>query len=331
MPDNKKQLLRYIKFISELKRNNFPNSKSFAELLHRVDLDENINISCNARTIQRDIASLQKDFNAPIKFDHDQNGFYLDNKYWEFQCPVLCDEMILTSLLGVRLAEDIVPQPLKSMMHNAVDNQLTGNNSEFLDKTFIESLIIASGTKALVNPEIFKTVFEGWRQRLAIEFVYQKPDTSRSNRKFEPHIIAFHKGIWYIKGIELPDEKERVYGLQRILSASLTTGKFEISKMLLNDVHKNGLFNYPKIENVKLLCDASIAFYLYEHQEAKHLKIETLENGNLLVTMPPSVEHDLIRWILGEGGKISVLEPDSLRIKILDAGKKIIDKNKSRT
>ena len=327
MPSNKKQILRFIKFIAELKRNTYPNSKSFAEYLRKIDIEENINIACNARTIQRDIETLKKDFNAPIKFDHEQNGFYLDNKFWEFQCPLLNDDVIITSMLGVRLAEDVVPQPLKSMMHDAVDYQLSGNNSEFLDKAFIESLIIASGTKAAVKPEIFKTVFDGWRKRVALKLKYKRTDGTYSSRLFEPHIIAFHKGIWYTKGIILPDEKERVYAIQRIVDVNLTDGEFEISKKLLDKVHENGLFNYPKLKNVKLLCDSSIAFYLYEHQKTKGLEIEPLENGDLIVTMPPSIEHDLLRWILGEGGKIRVVEPLSLREKILEAGKKIVENN----
>lgn len=329
MPINKKQLVRLIKFVAELKQNAYPNSKSFAKILRKTDIQENLNISCNPRTIQRDINVLIQDFRAPIKFDHDLNGYYLTNHYWEFQCPLFCDNMILTSILAVRLAEDIVPQPLKSMMREAIDTQLTTNNSEFLDEAFINSLIVASATKAVVQPDIFKIVFDGWRNRNAIEINYRKTDGSIQQRLFEPHIIAFHKGIWYTKGFIRPENEERVYAMQRIVSAALSTGCFEIDKNLLKAVEKNGLFNYPKLKNVKLLCDHAIAFYLYEHQEAKHLKIETLDNGDLIVTMPPAVEHDLIRWILGEAGRIKVLEPDFLRKKILQAGQNIIKSCKS--
>lgn len=328
MPVNKKQLIRLIKFVSELKQNRYPNCKTFAKMLYNIDIDDNINISCSPRTVLRDIKVLIKDFEAPIRFDAEKNGYYLTNHYWEFHCPLLCDNMIITSMLAVRLAEDIVPQPLKNMMKSSIDSQLTTNNAEFLDNTFIDSLIIASGAKVTIKPEIFRVIFDGWRQRRVVELIYQKPDGSQSSRLFEPHIIAFHKGVWYTKGFELPDEKERIFGLHRIISVRLGKGTFEISKKLLEDVYANGLFNYPKLKNVKLLCDSSIAFYLYEHQQAKHLQIESLENGDLLVTMPPSVEHDLIRWILGEGGNIRVLEPENLRRKILLAGEKLIENNR---
>ena len=327
MPKNKKQLLRMVKFVSELKQNKYPNTKSFAKTLRELDLTDNLNITCSPRTIKRDIRILIDDFHAPIIFDPEKNGYYLTSHYWEFQCPQLCDNMIFTSLLAVRLAEDIVPEPLKGEMRKSIDTQLTTNNSEFLDDAFIDSLLVASAAKVSVKTEIFRTVFDGWRTRKAIKMTYRKPDGKFSEGIFEPHIIAFHKGIWYTKGIKLPEEEERVYGLQRIASVELTDGIFEINKKMLEDVQKNGLFNFPKLENVMLQCDASIAFYLYEHSKAKKLKIVPMENGDLIVTMPPAIEHDLIRWILGEGGKIQVLQPVALRKKILHAAEQTIVAN----
>ncbi|MCF6174771.1 MAG: hypothetical protein L3J71_03280 [Victivallaceae bacterium] len=100
----------------------------------------------------------------------------MKNSYWEFSCPLICDELMTSSLLGARIAEDITPQPLKGMIRDSVDQQLTTNNSEFLDTAFMQSLIIASGIKAEVDSEVFKEVFDGWRLREAIRFTYRKPD-----------------------------------------------------------------------------------------------------------------------------------------------------------
>ena len=68
MPLNKKQLKRMILFLGEVKTNRYPNSYSFAEKLRNMDIEENQNINCTPRTIQRDIQSLKEDFNAPLKY-----------------------------------------------------------------------------------------------------------------------------------------------------------------------------------------------------------------------------------------------------------------------
>lgn len=45
----------------------------------------------------------------------------------------------------------------------------------------------------------------------------------------------------------------------------------------------------------------------------KKFKIEPQEDGSLIVTLKPSVEHELIRWVLGESGQMEVLYPEELR------------------
>ena len=324
---NGKQIIRLIRFVSELKNNSYPNASSFAAKLREVDIDENLNISCNSRTIQRDIKMLRDTFGAPIKYSSENHGYYLTRKTWEFHCPVYCDELISYFMISAKLAEGITPQPLKNSIINAASEVNTSNNSEFLDKSFLDSLIIASGTKTSINAEVFKNVFDGWRNQEALEIEYQRPDGKKSNFDFEPHIISFHKGIWYSKGILIKNNKVVILALQRIKSAKLKNVFFQINRKMLEDVKKNGLFDYKKIENITLLCDHSIGFYLYEHQPVKKFKIEPQEDGSYIVELAPAVEHEVVKWILGEGGKVQVVKPEYLRTKVLDAAENIILKN----
>ena len=87
---------------------------------------------------------------------------------------------------------------------------------------------------------------------------------------------------------------------------------FEIDRKQVEKASRTGLFEYQKVKAVRLRCDAAIAFYLYEHQKIKKFKIEPQEDGSLIVTLKPSVEHELIRWVLGESGHIEVLYPENL-------------------
>ena len=326
MPVNKKQWLRMVKFIAELKQNKYPNSATFAEQLKQMDLAKNLNVCCSSRTVQRDIEVLKNDFGAPLKFDAEHNGYFLTSNYWEFHCPPLCEEFITSSLLGARLAEDMMPQPLKGSIRDAVDMQLAASNSEFLDKAFIESLIIASGIKVEINQDIFKVILDGWRLRQAIKIVYQPPDGNHSSHQLDAHVISFHKGIWYVKG-RVENDDVKIFAIHRIKSAEMTDLNFEIDKSILEDVRRNGLFNYPKISGITLQCDASIAFYLHEHQAAKKFKVTSQADGSLIIVLQPATEFDSMRWILAEAGRIKVLEPEWLREKVVAAGQKIIEAN----
>jgi predicted DNA-binding transcriptional regulator YafY len=329
MPINKKQIFRMLKMVSDLRSNSYPNANTWVQKFKDLDLKENLNIACGLRTIMRDIDSLRKDFNAPIEYSSEQNGYYLTNQYWEFQVPYFDDGIITSAMLGAQLAGEILPSPIKEQIRNAVDNQLSTNNSELLERTFIETLLIASGTKTTTSPEIFGTVFQAWRERKTLALTYQKGGASEvSVRHFEPHIVAYHKGNWYTKGVELKDNKVITLAIFRITSVKMLSVVFEARKDILQETKRNGLFNYPKIENIKVKCSSNIAYYLYEQQKAKKLTIEVKEDNSLIVTLPPSPEQEAIRWILGEGGNVEVLEPLYLREKVYNLALKMADVNK---
>ena len=59
----------------------------------------------------------------------------------------------------------------------------------------------------------------------------------------------------------------------------------------------------------------------------KQFKVEPQTDGSIVITLKPAFEHEVIRWILGEAGKIEVLNPPELRSKVAAAGKLIWERN----
>ena len=329
MPLNKKQLLRLIRFVAELRKNAYPNAATFTRKLRELELDENLNIACSERTVMRDLETLRRDFAAPIAFSQEFNGYFLTNPYWELKVPFMSDEMVMAAMLGAQLAEKVMPSPVKEQIRDAVENSIADNNSDLLDRTYIETLLIASGGKTAVAPEIFGTVFQAWRERRLLRLTYRQGSTGElSQRRFEPHIVACHKGNWYLKGVDTADGKVIVLAVFRIRKAELTEHTFEIRKDILRRTEKEGLFDYPKIENIRVRCSKDIAYYLYEQQKPKKLIITPQEDGSLIVVLPPSTEMEAIRWILGEGGNVEVLSPQWLREKVCALAQKTAEINR---
>ena len=145
-----RQALRLMKFVAEMKKNSYPNASSFAKLLREMDVNENMDCACSPRTVLRDIEILQKEYHAPIAYDAVRRGYYLKNRDWEFSIPIMGDELLSMTLLGTRLASDLLPEPIKTDVTTAVEKALTGNSSEFFDEAMIESLLCATGIKAAV-------------------------------------------------------------------------------------------------------------------------------------------------------------------------------------
>ena len=57
MAVGRKQLVRLIRLVAQLKENRYPNCSTFAAELRQLDLEENLNVSCTAKTVARDIAA----------------------------------------------------------------------------------------------------------------------------------------------------------------------------------------------------------------------------------------------------------------------------------
>jgi len=327
MGNKGQQVLRQLKFVAEMKKGNYPNTQSMARLFGEYEGENGEPMGCSPRTILRDIQHLQLEFGAPIEYDSTNKGYFLRNPSWEFKCPVFQEDFVSMAMLGTRLAEDIVPEPLKTDIDDAIAQTLATNSSEFFDAAMIDSILCASGVKAGIEPEVFKTLFDAWRRKRMVTLRYRDPKGKESVSNFEPHLIVFHKGLWYAKGYTYNTKELRIYACQRILSVTRNPQGFETDRKLIDDTRKKGLFNYPKVEGIRLRCDASIAFYIYEQQKVFKSKIERQDDGSLVVTLNPTVEHDVIRWILAEAGRIQVLEPQSLRKKIAEAGREITRRN----
>ena len=327
MDKKSEQLLRKLKFIAEAKMNNYPNAGDFARKLSQYEGEDGEPFGCSARTIARDIKDLIEVHKAPLEYDAANRGYYLRDPDWEFLVPVFEEDFISMTLLGTRLATDILPAPLNQDVDNAIAQTMATNSSEFFDSAMIESLLCASGIKTSIDPEIFKMVFDAWRKKQVVRLTYRNPKGEVAEHTFEPHIIAFHRGIWYVKGYKYGTKEIRLYAIQRITALNGGIDCFETDKKLLEDTRKKGLFNYEKVSGIKLHCDASIAFYIYEQQKKFKSKIERQDDDSLIVTLNPTIEHEVIRWVLAEAGRIQVLEPKSLRKKICEAGKNIYTKN----
>ncbi len=327
MQKKSEQLIRKLKFIAEAKKNNYPNAESFAQLITSFEDEDGQPFGCSARTIARDIKDLIDVHKAPLEYDPQNRGYYLRDRSWEFSCPVFEQDFISMAMLGTRLSADLLPEPLRRDVDDAVAQTLATNSSDFFDMAMIESILCASGIKTSIDPVVFKKLFDAWRRKQMVELVYRKPNGEESTHRFEPHLIVFHKGVWYAKGYLYQTREVRVFAVQRMVSLHNGCGSFETDKKLLAETRANGLFNYPKVAGIRLHCDAEIAFYIYEQQKIMQSDLQAQADGSLILTLKPTVEHEVMRWVLAEAGRIRVLEPAWLREKVAAAGYAIAERN----
>ena len=319
-----KQLMRLIRFVAELKKNNYPNCSTFIKKLKDIDLDENIDISCSVKTIQRDIKALKEKFNAPIDFDYEKNGYYLKHHGWDFQAPVYTEDDMLSLVISAKLAEDITPNPLRSQISESIDELLTSNNPDFMDTAVIDSIIASSALNVKINAHIFKIVFQAWKLHKTLNIKYKTVNGEESRRDIDPHVLSYYNKAWYLKAYCHEKESTRVFALHRIVEAELTNYEFDFDLRMLEGV-KGAPFKLEEVRNVKLWCSKEIAGYVLEKTASDNRQIvEQNDDGSLILYYPLTSKLDLIRWILAEGGNMKLLEPEYLKDELKQKAKQIL-------
>lgn len=329
MSVSSRQMQRLLLIVEELKKNQYPNRNDLVKFLKSAEYNiDKGGYSVSTRTLARDIETLKNEFNAPIDFDHEANGYYLKDPEWDFETPVKDTDLSLF-LLGLRIALDIIPEPIRSKIDSDIKAVLLNGQNEVkeLSDAMIDSFISNSGTKSTIAPDVFRKIFEAWQKCQTISFIHTQADGITSQHKFEPHIISFFKGSWYIKGYEAESRQVNCYAIQR-LSEIKYIDRFDFKdKNLIERTKRHGLFETPRVDGIKLRCEPSMAITLQEQQKVRKYKMEYQKDGFVVLTMKPEDENAVLRWVLSEGGKIEVIYPPELRKKIAEAGKKLLEKN----
>jgi len=76
---------------------------------------------------------------------------------------------------------------------------------------------------------------------------------------------------------------------------------------------------------VKLLFDKKIAAWIKDRQWHPSQKIAPERGGAITMTLKVADTRELLGWVLGFGSGVKVLEPDSLREKVVEEARKILE------
>ena len=318
MAVGRKQLVRLIRLVAQLKENRYPNCSSFAAELRQLDLEENLNVACTAKTVARDIAVLKRDFDAPIAFDASQNGYYLTDHDWTFSCPQIFDDTcMLSAVLGARVAEHIFPQPLKQQIRDAVDYLLTNNNPAFLNTTQVDSLVVIPSNRAPIDADVFIPLFQAWQRHEICRISYTDSRGNDTERNFEPHALIFYDGVWYAKGFCHKRKEMRTLALPRMKSVILSGVHFTPDPKIISTANEESIFDHEIVTDVVVRCDDYLAKIIQTRPLHMEQKIILLKEGGCEIHVDEMTKFRLVTWVMHQCGRAEILNPASLRKDVL--------------
>lgn len=326
MPLSKKQLVRLVRLVAQLKENRYPNCTSFSEEMRRLDLDENLNLSCTPKTIARDINVLKNDFDAPIEFDASRNGYYLRHHDWSFTCPQIFDDScMLSAVLGARVAEHIFPQPMQKQIRDAVNFLLTNNNPSFLDTAQVDSLVVIPSNKAQINADVFMPLFYAWQNHVVCHIVYRDSKGKDSERDFEPHALVFFDGVWYAKGFCHIRNEMRTLALARMQSVVPTGHHFKPDSKIVATANEEGIFDREIVTDVIVHCDDYLAKIIQTRPLHIEQEVIPTSDSGCDIHVGEMTKFHLITWIMHQCGRARVIQPKSIHREVISFAKKIME------
>ena len=327
MPINKKFRERVNCLLRLIKENRYPNHTIMIREMKKLDVASSYNIS--RKTIQRDVAYLKEELHAPIEYDPVNRGYYLTNPYWEGYIPFLEEHEIDAAIFGAHLAETILPPSrLQEDIRKGTDALWSRNNGT-ADDFMVLSALVSNGSCAKVDPEIFQTVFEAWREQAHLHIKYMPVNGNTvSEMKLDPHVLTLFDNVWYIRAkvrqvgeVQVSSPEFKTFALHRIKGAMKLAGHFELDRQEVEKVQNGQLYELEKISNVKLKLTGKAAKYGQEY-----LPVASIEKGNddsIILALKEVEEFRILNFIMTSMGEAVVLSPPELQQKILDAAEKI--------
>ena len=322
----RRQLDRLVHIVSILKQNRKVTIESlvreFAERSRQTDGD---GWECSAITIKRDIAVLKRTYNCPIVYEKSEKTYKIKDLEWNFPMPSIVGEhAMMAAVLGAKIAEDLFPPSVSSMITGAVDELLKNNSADLDDKSIVQSLKIF--TRMGVDGEIkmFPVVFEAWKRHRALKIWYEKPGEAVTERVVKPMSLVFADRKWHIVCYCEDIHSYRTFVISRVQQAEMLPEVFDVDMDEIERLKPETFLKYTMLENVRILVTAKAKAYVEGNFISTKPVLTAQEDGRFILLLPCVPMEAVVPWVLAQGGEAMVLEPKSAAEAVKSAARAVL-------
>lgn len=265
------------------------------------------------RTIHRDIEALCK-AGIPICTIQGSGGGIRIMEGYRVDRTLLSSKDMQMVLAGLRSLDSVSG----SSYYGQLMEKLKPGASDFVSGRDYILIDLSSWYKESLAPKISE-IQNAIEERRLLSFYYYAP-AGESFRRIEPYYLIFKWSSWYVWGWCLKKQDYRMFKLNRMDGLKKEPIGFEAREGPLPDLSNERIF--PGRIRVKALFQPETKWRLIEEFSVQSFK--QLEDGTLLFQMDYTDEDNLVRWLLSFGEKVKVLEPKSVRDKLLETARQVL-------
>ncbi len=311
MKSAKRPQLRRLQLIDlELRKGRYPTAEGLAKTLE-----------VNPRTVRRDLEFLRSEWNAPIDYCKNRNGWH----YTDLAFTLSSQQITRDQLLAIFVAQQSLSQnrssPFAPLLARAVD--VISASIPEMASVVRESAAQTHSFRQTAVPtesiEIFAALTEHLLRNEQIEVRYWAASSNdTTTRVIDPWHVASINGTWYLFAWCHLRTELRMFAVSRIQLLKPTGDIFDRpTNFSIDETISRGFQMVCEsdsgIREIVIRCDTEVAKYVREKRWHSTQTIEGHPDGSIVVRWRLNSIIEVSRWIQSWGEGVEVLEPIDLR------------------
>jgi predicted DNA-binding transcriptional regulator YafY len=307
----KTQFMRLQALDEAIRQKRYPNCLSFASEWEVAQ-----------KTILRDIEFIKYVLGAPVDYNRRKQGYYYKHSNWFLPALSVSESELLSLALGAQAATLYQDTPLAKELNKILEkivDSLPENLSIVLEEVMNNVSFVGHPART-IDSEIWRTFVKAIARHTVLNITYRsegKPNAK--SHLLYPYHIANIQDDWYVFGVIPPHDNIIQFALSRFESVKTTKKSFQFSAQ--EDVKKRiqeafGHFIPRGIEPIYDVCiafDSDISHRITARQWHPKQILKTNEDGSGTLEFTAASLEETMRWVLGWGRHVKVLEPKKLK------------------
>lgn len=267
-------------------------------------------------SINRDIALMRDQLDAPIEYSALHRGFYYSEKTYRLPAGYASADDMLALGMAKNLLTLYQGSPLYEAARNLLDGITAPLDSEGKAGWYEDRIVVPPVASAPVNEEVWNDVIAGLRGNKVISFEYQGGhDKEFKPRRIRPYQLLFNTSTWYLFGYSEERKGIRLFSLPRMKQVTLTKDTFAIPKdydyRTLSEGSYFGLFVGQKTYKFSIAVCGDEIQWIKERRWAADQRIKDTKDG-IVISFTSNQLDKVLEWVLSQGRYAKPLAPDAL-------------------
>lgn len=291
------------------------------------------------RTVYRDLEAIQE-AGFPVYTDRVER-----KSYWKLIEGFKSDSplpLTATELMSLHMSREILKVFDGTIFQESIESLFDKVRASLSPETIRYLERVSGQIKLGFGPrknfqdskKIISEISDATAKRRQVEILYKAASTGKeTTRRVDPYQVWAMNGSFYLIGLCHLRDSIRTFSIDRVEALTVLDDSFQLPKDFSLEDYLQTAFRVmrgdPKV--VKVWFSQGAARVVRERIWHPTQEIREREDGSLVITLEVPINYEVISWVLGFGSAAEVLQPVSLKRRILEELEASIKQYRSRS